>query len=125
MEKSTNIKEGTEEERTRIIAEQQKKKLLQVFFVLKKLKVSFKTTMFLALVKTPASTKDLDKWAFIFRSTHKLPFKLVELQTFTDMAKDQLGDLPITVEAKKILFEVEKGKKKEECFAITFEVNLK
>lgn len=124
MEKSTNTEKRTEEERNRAI-EEQKKKFLSLFFVLKKLKVSFKTTMFLALVKTPASTKDLDKWAFIFRSTHKLPFKLEELQTFTDMAKDQLGDLPITIEAKKILFEVEKGKKKEECFAITFEVNLK
>lgn len=124
MEKGTSTEKGTEEERNRAI-EEQKKKFLSLFFVLKKLKVSFKTTMFLALIKTPASTKDLDKWAFIFRSTHKLPFKLVELQTYVDMAKDQLGDLPITVEAKKILFEVEKDKKKEECFAITFEVKLK
>jgi hypothetical protein len=107
------------------VSEDQKKKLLSVFFILKKMRITFKATAFLALIKTTSEKPDYDKWAFIFKSSSKLPFGLEELQTMTEMLSDQIEGVPITIEAKKILFETEKGKPKQVCFAITFEVKLK
>ena len=101
--------------------EDQKQKLLLLFFLLKKLRISFKTEMFIALVKTPTAKKHFDKWAFIFRSSSKLPFGLEELQTLIEMAKVQLEGL-IGLEAKEVMYDI-KGKK-EKCFAVTFEVDL-
>lgn len=101
--------------------EDQKQKLLLLFYLLKKLKISFKTEMFLALVKTPSLKKGFDKWAFVFRSSKKLPFGLEELDTLMEMARVQFEDL-ICLEAKEVLYDI--GGKKEKCFAVTFEVDL-
>ena len=100
---------------------QQKEKLLQLFFLVKKLKLSFKSTIFIAFVKTPAREPELDKWALIFHAT-KLPFGLVELQTMLELFTTSIEDLPLVLEAKEVMYDVD-GKKKK-CIAVTFEVDL-
>ena len=108
-----------DQKQRKAITEEQQNKLLLLFYLLKKLKISFKSEMFFALIKTPASKPELDKWAFIFASSKKLPFGLDELRALIEMVEAQIEGLPLKLEAKTVKYENRK------CFAITFEITEK